>query len=148
MAHPNQLNDVTQASKFLWAGFAIVTLVSQATGTRYTFKVRRAKDNGNGRTPPWFVSLLTGPSNTRDYTYMGTVFDDGAKRLVLTRKSTYKPTSTPVKAFNYLVACLQGQTFGQMEVWHEGRCGRCGHKLTVPESIESGLGPVCAGLAA
>ena len=32
------------------------------------------------------------------------------------------------------------------EVWHEGSCGRCGRKLTVPESIENGLGPVCAGL--
>jgi hypothetical protein len=30
-----------------------------------------------------------------------------------------------------------------MELWHEGRCGKCGRALTVPESIESGLGPVC-----
>jgi hypothetical protein len=31
-------------------------------------------------------------------------------------------------------------------VWHEGRCGRCGRKLTVPESIESGFGPECASI--
>jgi hypothetical protein len=30
------------------------------------------------------------------------------------------------------------------EVYHEGRCGRCNRKLTVPESIETGLGPECA----
>lgn len=34
-----------------------------------------------------------------------------------------------------------------LEVWHEGRCGRCGRALTVPESIASGIGPVCEGLA-
>ena len=33
-----------------------------------------------------------------------------------------------------------------VEVWHEGICGRCGRKLTVPESVERGLGPECAGL--
>ena len=32
--------------------------------------------------------------------------------------------------------------------WHEGRCGRCGRKLTVPESIEAGYGPECINLVA
>jgi len=27
---------------------------------------------------------------------------------------------------------------------HEGKCGRCGRKLTVPLSIETGIGPECA----
>lgn len=31
----------------------------------------------------------------------------------------------------------------QVEVWHEGRCGHCGRRLTVPESIADGLGPRC-----
>ena len=31
-----------------------------------------------------------------------------------------------------------------LEVWHEGRCGRCGRKLTTPQSVETGFGPVCA----
>jgi len=31
----------------------------------------------------------------------------------------------------------------QVEVWHEGRCARCGRRLTVPESISSGFGPEC-----
>jgi hypothetical protein len=30
-----------------------------------------------------------------------------------------------------------------LEIWHEGSCLRCGRKLTVPESIESGYGPEC-----
>jgi hypothetical protein len=30
-----------------------------------------------------------------------------------------------------------------VEVWHEGACCRCGHKLSVPASIEIGHGPDC-----
>jgi hypothetical protein len=30
-----------------------------------------------------------------------------------------------------------------LEFWHEGRCGRCGRRLTVPDSIASGYGPEC-----
>jgi predicted metal-dependent hydrolase len=29
-------------------------------------------------------------------------------------------------------------------VHHEGKCGRCGRLLTVPSSIESGIGPECS----
>jgi hypothetical protein len=32
----------------------------------------------------------------------------------------------------------------ELEVWHQGSCGKCGRPLTVPESIASGIGPVCA----
>jgi hypothetical protein len=31
-----------------------------------------------------------------------------------------------------------------VEFWHEGKCCRCGRKLTVPASIASGIGPECA----
>ncbi len=31
-----------------------------------------------------------------------------------------------------------------VEVWHEGGCCRCAHKLSVPASIEMGMGPDCA----
>ena len=33
------------------------------------------------------------------------------------------------------------------EVWHEGRCGKCGRVLTVPESLILGLGPECAQMS-
>jgi hypothetical protein len=31
----------------------------------------------------------------------------------------------------------------EMEVEHSGHCGRCGRLLTVPSSVQSGLGPEC-----
>lgn len=32
----------------------------------------------------------------------------------------------------------------QVQFWHEGRCGHCGRRLTVPASINTGFGPDCA----
>lgn len=54
------------------------------------------------------------------------------------------------KAFRWLwVQLTKGNELpDKVEVWHEGRCGACGRRLTVPESIAQGLGPVCAGLVA
>jgi hypothetical protein len=31
----------------------------------------------------------------------------------------------------------------QLIVHHENHCGRCGRTLTVPESVERGIGPDC-----
>ena len=51
------------------------------------------------------------------------------------------------KAWRWFDANLQaGRVPEQLEVWHEGRCGRCGRALTVPESIERGIGPECVGI--
>jgi len=51
-----------------------------------------------------------------------------------------------VKAFTFFWKFVaQNVMPPQMDVHHEGRCGRCNRKLTVPESIENGLGPECAG---
>ena len=48
-----------------------------------------------------------------------------------------------------IAAALKGGWYASkaetVQVWHEGRCGKCGRKLTVPESLTSGLGPECAG---
>ena len=33
-----------------------------------------------------------------------------------------------------------------IEIWHEGKCGKCGRTLTVPDSIINGLGRLINGL--
>jgi hypothetical protein len=49
-------------------------------------------------------------------------------------------------AFRWFINNLMAKSakLAQVEFWHEGYCGRCGRELTVPESIERGLGPQCA----
>ena len=48
--------------------------------------------------------------------------------------------------FRWIVSRLaRGEDIsGKVTIRHEGRCGRCGRKLTTPASIDTGIGPVCA----
>ena len=60
-------------------------------------------------------------------------------------KSRHNVSDPAPRAFQYLLDYMGGKTEAKsLEIWHEGRCGRCGRKLTVPSSIESGIGPECA----
>ena len=124
------------------AGHATVTLTSQKTQARYTFKINRCKDRETGEVKDlWFVSLLSGPDNESDYQYVGCI--NGTFKL--TSKSRFKQDSTPVRAFSYFWQNVDaGRMPPSMEIRHEGTCGRCGRALTVPESIDRGIGPECA----
>jgi len=121
---------------FALAGRARLTFRSVKTGTRFTFKVT-AKEG-----KPAFVALMTGSDNESDFEYLGCIYD--AKTFAHGRKSRIAPDAPSAKAFAWVWAQIQkGALPESLEVWHEGRCGRCGRVLTVPESIETGLGPEC-----
>lgn len=140
-----QLTSGSDALKFALAGNARLTLVSVKTGTRFTFRIK-AKDvkGGEAAKPPWFVALLNGRENDSDYTFLGTIFDDRTTYRH-GRKSTVSPEAPSAKGFAWAWSFLaKGELPPGCEVWHEGRCGRCGRALTVPESIAMGLGPECA----
>lgn len=136
--------DGSVARTFILAGSARVTLVSQKTNARYTYLVRISKRNdGDTRPPVHFVSILTGPDNEECFQFLGTIFSDGMYRK--SPNTNIGPRSPSALAFDYAWRYLTANEIPPfVEVWHEGRCGRCGRTLTVPESIEIGLGPVCA----
>jgi hypothetical protein len=131
-----QLATATEAMVFIQSGNAHFTLVSKTTGVRYTYHVTESDD---GRC--FFVSVLYGPDNTGDYVYAGILRDGEFKR---TAKSKITATDKRFRAFAWTYAKLgQGVLPDALEIWHEGRCGRCGRMLTVPESIRNGIGPEC-----
>lgn len=131
---------------FVLGGKAIFTLAGQST--RYTYRVNRSDPKPGSRytSEAYFVSLLTGPDNLQDYTYLGMLIP--ATGIVgLTRASKYTADSTPVQAINWAFRHIwAGRTLpAPATFYHVGRCGRCGRALTVPSSVESGFGPECAG---
>lgn len=136
-----QLLTPAHANQFVLAGNATVTLISQKSNTRFTYRVRQSDD---GRV--WFVQMLTGPDNENSYRYLGHFRGD--KMYVHGRKSRFDAESPGAKAFDWFAnwALEQPAWPAGLQVWHEGRCGRCGRKLTVPESIARGIGPECWGL--
>jgi hypothetical protein len=147
-----KLSQTEAITKYMLAGRATFTLRSVATQKRYTFKVTKAKKNLRFANAPvsWFVSRMYGPDNETCFRYIGMLNaqpKDAQWMLRTTRNSAETQVSVPVMAFNFMLKQLQALpalTPG-LEFWHSGRCGRCGKKLTVPESIERGLGPECAG---
>lgn len=133
-----RLTTAADARRFLEAGNATVTVRSRATGNRFTYRVRKSQDGAIS-----FVSLLKGPDNESSYAYFGYVrrgvFFHGGQKARVGRDA---PSA---KGFEWLWKSLQQDHMpSTVEVWHEGRCGRCNRKLTVPSSIASGIGPDCA----
>ncbi len=128
--------------RFLLAGRARFTLVSKATGARFTYQVRKPKKGG-----VFFVSVLTGSDNESDYTYLGFVPADRPSEFIHGgAKASITRDAPSAKALAWAWPRLTvGDLPTTCEVHHEGRCGRCGRALTVPESITMGLGPECAG---
>lgn len=134
-----QIEDAADAISFILAGKAVVTLVSAKTRARFTYRIRKGKDSA-----PHFVGLFTGSNNEGAYSFLGTIFD-GA-RFRLGRKSRIAASTPAARAFVWMFRALSAGTIPpQLQIWHEGRCGRCARLLTVPASISTGIGPVCAG---
>lgn len=140
MATDNDMRGKLAAGKrqtYALAGNATLTIRSSKTGNRFTYRIRQSEDKGDGKAPVFFVALMNGPDNDESYIYLGTIF---AGRFRLTAKSKVSKDAPSAIAFDWFSRNWESEA---VEVWHEGSCGRCGRKLTVPESIESGIGPVC-----
>jgi len=138
----NQIND----PDFFRGGKAYFT-VSRVDGPHYTFKISVPKKKKNPmQVGPYFVSFLTGPDNYANYTYLG-MYDPANHTVRLTDKSKMSKDSVPVKTVRWAVAQVaQGADLPEgYQIQHEGKCCRCGRKLTTPESITAGIGPDCAG---
>jgi hypothetical protein len=135
-----------EAVQFMLAGNATFTVVSRATGTRFTYKVSRRDENS----PWWRVGLLTGPNNDTDYRYIGSVGWDRANfpapRFFPPRGTNLRDAPASTRGFAWVLeaaATCDGRWTDAVEFHHAGRCGRCGRTLTTPESVEAGFGPEC-----
>jgi hypothetical protein len=140
------------SKQFITAGKAIFTVeipaeYQQGKG-HYTYRISLKKAKGKyGDT--FFVSLLTGPDNTSDFSYMG-ILNPQTGAVRTTQASVRFAETYPLRLLNRVLGRVwaddaQSIMDAGFNLHHEGRCGRCGRRLTVPESIETGLGPECAG---
>jgi hypothetical protein len=132
-----KIEDAAAIRNFVFGGRARFTVVSRATGTRFTFRVGAAKDGSIH-----FASLLTGADNEADYSYIGLAKETG---LVWTGKSKASKEAPSFRALDWVLRNLSNgaKLLAGIEFFHDGACGRCGRALTVPSSVASGLGPEC-----
>jgi hypothetical protein len=130
----------SDACAYILGGHAIVTLVSRKTGARFTYRIKAPAEGDNIR----FVAVLMGPDNGADYVYLGQIYTRD-RYYMRGRKSTIDAAAPSAMAFAWSWFHLRdGKLPEDLEVWHEGTCGRCGRRLTTPESIAKGMGPECA----
>jgi hypothetical protein len=136
-------------ARYALAGKAVISLRSKKTGNHLTFLIERNRQNALR----WWVSVKG--VDTR-YRYLGMLEDQlelmhsrtgiaTRYALLLTGKSAaYRPSLT-VNAFDYFIKHVLGDDVipADLEVRHEGHCGRCGRGLTDPASIDIGIGPEC-----
>jgi tRNA A37 methylthiotransferase MiaB len=128
---------------------ATATIVNEATGGRVTLRFRKPRmssaDIRKGRdeaTLPVFIDVMDGCDNNINFSFVGTL--RGAS-LAISRKAKARAdkASRAKTVLDWTLAAVEADDLRTVRVLHEGVCGRCGRKLTVPESIDTGLGPVC-----
>ena len=118
-------------------------VAKEGCSPHYTYRVKHKAAEGTYG-DIYFVSLLTGPDNEASYSYVG-VLDPASGRVRMTAKSKVAETAPSVRVLRYALEKVwtnQGLPDGY-KIHHEGQCGRCGRKLTTPESVERGIGPEC-----
>jgi hypothetical protein len=141
------------------AGKSILTCRSRKTGERYTFRFSRP-DAEPGKKRPIWVSIYGGPQGSytatggerRNWSFLGTIWpgtnEDPTFRYRHSPKSKLPSDDKAARGAVWVAQHLHlmaDKLLEQAEWWHEGVCGRCGRRLTVPESIATGFGPECAG---
>ena len=119
--------------KFIFGGKSFVTFLNTNTSNRFTYKVVKHKTDDI-----YFINVLTSPDT---YTFFGTYRNGQFKH---SPKARISAEAQSVKVFQFVIAKLSTNTLSNLiEIYHDGRCGKCGKQLTVPESVETGFGPEC-----
>jgi hypothetical protein len=93
-----------------------------------------------------FVSFLSGSDNESSYTCCGFIKQNVYRwtRKYADQHSAATPLSQCVR-FLITATPERRHEFGVAYAKASGRCYVCNRTLTTPESIEAGIGPVCAG---
>ena len=124
-----------------------VTIENPETGRHRTFQVETISDEASAEymRGKRVVRLLTGPDRDNDTTGFAFVSPEGQVQVWKRFRSAVVGQSSEWEKFARLLQ-FPAHFAGRGLVYHiEGRCRRCNRPLTHPQSIMSGIGPICAG---
>lgn len=111
-----------------------ITLKNPATNKHRTFRiktVRKGKYKGQRK-----LYMLIGPDNNSNYLCLGFIKNNGTFHFWNDYKGTlYERTAN----------CLLEIEKRGLIASFATKCRVCNKKLTTPESIETGIGPICGG---
>lgn len=134
--------------RYMLAGKSEFTMLSLKTGERFRYKLtkkeaREKKADGSSDYIYYLNSFDGG-----EFKYAGVIFYDGVNNIFKFGKGAkgmLSPTHINIRSLLFVMNKLNnGLDVDTLELYHAGKCGRCGRKLTTPESILTGLGPECS----
>ncbi len=146
MEWEHKLEEYDEITRYIYAGGAIVTLNAPTTHKHFTYRITKNPDK-----PQYWVAVLSGPNNTRDYMYIGSIkihmnSPMPITEFVITPGSKVTNEALSFRWFHRFFHLLTAKNIPEtLEVWREHRCGKCNKPLTDPLSIKLGIGPVCRG---
>ena len=127
----------------------VYTIQNLTTGDHRTFNIRTQPHDATFAPNRRIIALLDGPDNNSNYRGFGFVEDDGItvwnKYKGRNKKSNFDwfalmiwhiATGQPCREFDH----------SKYKLHLEGKCIRCNRRLSTPNSIETGIGPICAGI--
>lgn len=118
----------------------IYTLINKDAGTYITIKIHTAlQGNLKGKR---IVSKLIGPDNEHSYKGFAFVTDDD-HIIVWRSQQSQKTLKTVVILRDLILFGDQGHFADKVTIELSKRCLRCNRRLTTPQSIADGIGPLC-----
>lgn len=127
------------------------TIQNQDTGDHRTFKIATQKPGAGFAPSKRIVSIMTGCDNETSYTNFAFVSNNGERIFVWKNKrggsswSRYQHFADMLHVLMADRTSESGHDYSHYTITGSGRCYRCNHKLTNPISLETGIGPKCAG---
>ncbi len=132
------VQDLQTVTDFMFAGRAMITVVSKKTGERITYKLKKSKESDKYPVCYWITARIA-----HSFERIGRLNKNG--HFSTTRDTADMETTPEFQGFKWLMKqLLEHKTMPtQAEIWHEDACGRCGRALSDPQSILTGIGPEC-----
>ena len=120
------------ALNFITAGNSEFTFKNSKTCAEFSYKIKISDDGS-----VFFVRVLKDDS----YKYIGFI---RSNKFGYTNKSNLNQNDQEIKVFKWVFDKLIDNKLPEfIEVWHLGKCGKCGRKLKNSDSIDLGIGPEC-----
>jgi len=122
------------------------TIENTATGEHRTFRVRKQNETARFQPGAQIVGLLTGTDNEGDYTGFAFINRTGVHVWTRLARKSADWAKYGKALFSFLTLGNTSPYIAKgYTIRHSERCFMCGRTLTTPESIDAGIGPVCAG---
>ena len=133
-----------KALQFMLAGKCEFVLHSSKTNEDFKYEMTKKKSDSKEDSFIYFTSLIKG----NEKIYAGVIWfnnDTQEFRFSTGKNGKVEPSNISIKSLIFVLNKLvKEETVQHLVVYHVGKCGKCGKKLTTPESILTGLGPTCS----